>query len=228
MKFLRLDSSATRFQFLTLSGDEQFWEGIHGRSLLFSERSCKRAIKCKEIMGKKNKTKQKTLGNIKFGLVHCCWVCSEGTSCPWTTSSTLMGRKLGETHLLSTAHMLNYWKEGKVCNSSLPAPPNIPVLLYLPGKSHCSAFHRCAELLSPAAFLKIKFKRFALVLTPENDDHLSKTLIRKHEKSVFNANHDMYSAASQACFISDRYGQLMQSHRGPEDLWRAVPGIVFN
>lgn len=104
---------------------------------------------------------------------------------------------------------LNYWKEGKLCNSSLSfffVFLNIPVLLHLPGKSHCFAFHRCAELLSPAAFLKIQLKRFALMLTPENDDHLSKTLIRKNEKSVSNANHDMYSAARQAYFIPDRYG----------------------
>lgn len=170
------------------------------------------------------------MGNVKFGLLQCCWVCSERTSCSWNHFQYFNGEKAWWN-----TPVINSWTTGKK-ESYVTLHClfffvflNIPVLLHLPGKSHCFAFHRCAELLSPAAFLKIQFKRFALMLTPENDDHLSKTLIRKNEKSVSNANHDMYSAARQAYFIPDRYGWLMQSHRGPEDLlWRAVLGIVFN
>lgn len=50
------------------------------------------------------------------------------------------------------------------------------------------------------------------MLTAKNNDHLSKTLIRKSENSVSNATNDVYSVARQACFIPDRYDLLMQSH----------------
>ena len=65
--------------------------------------------------------------------------------------------------------------------------------------------------IAPSSTPRNADQNISFVLTPENDDHLSKTLIRKSEKSVSNANHDMYSVASQACFIPDRYGLLMQS-----------------
>lgn len=128
-----------------------------------------------------------------------------------TTFSALTVRKLSEIHPLPKAHMLNYCKEGKVENSSLPFfAPNIPVLSHLTGVSYCFVFHKCAEILPPAAPLEMQFK-IPFMLTAEKDDQLSKTPRRKSEKSVYDANCDMYSPASQAWFIPDGYGLPKQS-----------------
>lgn len=62
-------------------------------------------------------------------------------------------------------------------------------------------------------------QKISFVLTVENNAHLRTILITKTEKSGFSSSHDIYDVSSQACYIPDGHGLLIQRvTEGPDDL----------